>query len=174
MLFRIVSSMVILPLMMGLMFFYPVAFRLFMVLGLLIGYEEYRRILLAKGLRFSPWMGWCALLLVLIPPALGAAHLPGWAQDNLLQRSGSVGLAVFFIVAATRNVTHPDLEKGLEKFWAELAGLMYLGLLGLHVVKLNALQQGFWWTLLVFWYAWVYDSGALFIGKPFGKLSLTL
>lgn len=168
MIFRIVSSMVILPLFLGLMYYFPVSCRLFMVAVLIIGYEEYRRILAAKGLRFAPWLGVIALLTVLLPPALGAAHLPDGAQ-SLLPRSGSVGLALFFMAAATWNITHPDLEKGLERFWAELAGLMYLGLLGLHVIKLHALAQGFWWTFLVFWYAWMYDSGALFIGKPFGK-----
>jgi phosphatidate cytidylyltransferase len=168
MLFRILSSAVILPLLLALMFYFPMGFRLFMVVGILIGYEEYRRILLAKGLNFSPWLGWAALLTVLVPPALGPAHLPLWAM-SLLPRSGSLGLAVFFMSAAVWNVTHPDLEKGLERFWAELAGLMYLGLLGLHVIKLNSLPNGFWWSVLVFWYAWMYDSGALFIGKPFGK-----
>ncbi len=168
MLFRILSSMVILPLLLGLMVYFPLGFRLFLVLGLLIGYEEYRRILGARGLRFAPWLGWATLLAVLLPPALGADALPAWALV-ILPRSGSLGLAGFFLVAAVRSVIQVDLEKGLERFWAELAGLMYLGLLGLHLIKLNTLPHGLWWSGLVLWYAWVYDSGALFIGKPFGK-----
>jgi len=168
MLFRILSSAVLIPLLLGLMVYFPVGFRLFLVIGLLIGYEEYRRILQAKGLRFAPWLGWCTLLAVLLPPALGADGLPTWAL-GLLPRSGSLGLAGFFLVAAVWSITHVDLEKGVERFWAELTGLMYLGLLGLHLVKLNTIHDGFWWSLLVFWYAWMYDSGALFIGKPFGK-----
>ena len=168
MLFRILSSAVILPLLLGMMLKFPLAFRLFLVAGLLIGYEEYRRILNAKNLRFSPWLGWVALLTVLLPPAVGANELPAWAL-SFLPRSGSLGLALFFMGAAVWSVTHADLEKGVERFWAELAGLMYIGLLGLHLIKLNTVTNGFWWSLLVFWYAWVYDSGALFIGKPFGK-----
>jgi len=168
MLFRIVSSAVILPIFFWLMFQQPLFFRLFMVAGLLIGYEEYRRILLAKDLRFKPWLGLIALLFVLLPPALGVERIPA-ALIPLTSRSGSLAVAAFFLVAAVWRVTHTDLEKGLERFWAELTGLIYLGLLGLHVIKLNALPLGAWWTVLMFWYAWVYDSGALFIGKPFGK-----
>ena len=173
MIFRILSSAVLLPLLLGLMYYFPLGFRLFMVLGLLIGYEEYRRILLAKGLKFKPWLGWAALLAVSVPPALGADVLPAWAL-GLLPRSGSLGLAIFFMAGATWRVTHPDLNKGMERFWAELAGLLYLGLLGLHMIKLNTLAHGFWWSFLVFWYAWMYDSGALFIGKPFGKTKFSV
>ena len=166
--FRILSSLVVIPTLLWLMFMQPVAFRLFVVVGLLVGFEEYRRILLAKGLRFKPWLGFVALLAVLLPPALGPEHLPLGLQP-WLGRSGSLGVALFFMAAAVWRVTHADLEKGLERFWADLAGLIYLGLLGLHVIKLSALPQGAWWTVLMFCYAWVYDSGALFIGKPYGK-----
>jgi phosphatidate cytidylyltransferase len=167
MLFRILSSFVVIPLLLWLMFYQPLAFRLFLVAGLLIGYEEYRRILAAKKLRFKPWLGLAALLVVLLPPALGPEYL-GQIQP-LLSRSGSLGVALFFMAAACWRVTHADMKQGLERFWAELAGLIYLGLLGLHMIKLHALPLGPWWTLLMFWYAWIYDSGALFIGKPLGK-----
>jgi phosphatidate cytidylyltransferase len=155
------------------MFNHPTMFRLFVVAGLLIGYEEYRRILIAKGMRFKPWLGYLVLLAVLLPAALGSGHLPeAWAP--FFERNGSLGVAFFFMAGAVWRVTHPDLDLGLERFWAELAGLIYLGLLGLHVIKLNALPMGAWWTVLMFWYAWVYDSGALFIGKPFGKTKFSV
>jgi phosphatidate cytidylyltransferase len=123
----------------------------------------------AKGLLFSPWLGLFALSAILFPPALGPGGLPDVAALWLLPRSGSLGLAFFFIVAAIWRVYHADLEQGLMRFLAELGALVYLGLLGLHLVKLHALPDGPWWCLLVFWYAWVYDSGALFAGKSFGK-----
>ena len=169
MIFRILSSAVILPLFMALMFKVPVAFRLFALGCMLMGYEEYRRILWAKGLRFSPWLGLLAMVAVALPPALGEGVLPEILERWLLPRSGSLGLAFFFIAAAVWRVTHADLEQGLQRFFAELAGIIYIGLLGLHVIKLHALPDGAWWTFLVFWYAWVYDSGALFAGKAFGK-----
>jgi phosphatidate cytidylyltransferase len=134
-----------------------------------VGYEEFRRIITSTGLRISPWGGLLALLAVLLPPALGPGLLPEGLSGWLLPRSGSLGFAFFFIVVALWRVTHADLEKGLQRFFAELGGLVYIGLLGLHIVKLHALPDGAWWCFLVFWYAWVYDSGALFAGKSFGK-----
>jgi phosphatidate cytidylyltransferase len=167
-LFRLLSAAVILPVFLWALFQEPVGFRLFIMAALLLGYEEYRRIMAGRGLRFSPWLGLCALVVVLLPPALGAEHLPA-ALAPVLLRSGSLGLAFFFMVAALWRVSRADLEQGLLRFYAELGGLVYLGLLGLHLLKLHALPNGPWWCLLVFWYAWVYDSAALFAGKSFGK-----
>lgn len=169
MLFRLISSAIVLPLFIWAMFHAPMPFRLFMVAALLLGYEEYRRIMAAKGLRFSPWLGLVALLAILLPPALGENGLPNALAQWLLPRSGSLGLAFFFMAAAIWRVYNADLQQGLMRFVAELGGLVYLGLLGLHLVKLEALDQGPWWCMLVFWYAWIYDSGALFVGKGLGK-----
>jgi phosphatidate cytidylyltransferase len=174
MLFRIISSLIILPALLWLMFVHPIAFRIFVVAGLLVGYEEYRRILQVKKLHFKPWLGMAALLAILLPPALGQYFIWPAEWEPFLSRSGSLGVAAFFMAAAVWRVIQTDLKKGLERFWAELAGLIYIGLLGLHVIKLNALQQGTWWTVLMFWYAWIYDSGALFIGKPFGKTKFSV
>lgn len=169
MLFRVVSSLIIVPLFILLMFKLPLGFRLFLVAGALLGYEEYRRMMAHKGLRFAPWLGMAALLAVLLPPALGPEALPSGVTEWLLPRSGSLGLALFFAGAALWRVYKPDVEQGTPRFFAELGGLFYIGLLALHLVKLHALPDGPWWVLLVFWYAWVYDSGAMFTGKSIGK-----
>jgi phosphatidate cytidylyltransferase len=169
MLKRLISAAVVIPLFILGMFQQPLIFRLLMVLAACLGFEEYRRMMAARGLRFSPWLGLAALAAILLPPALGPELLPGTSAQWLLPRSGSLGLAAFFLVAATWRVFRPDLEQGLPRFFAELGGLFYIGLLGLHVVKLHALPDGAWWCFLVFWYAWVYDSGALFAGKSLGK-----
>ena len=168
MLLRLASAAVILPIFLGLLFYEPLGFRLFVLVALLLGYEEYRRLMLHRGLRFSPWLGLTALLMVLLPPALGTEHLPT-VLGPLLERSGSLGLAAFFMAAALWREARADLEQGLLRFFAELGGLVYLGLLGLHLLKLNALPYGAWWCLLVFWYAWLYDSAALFAGKGLGR-----
>lgn len=169
MLFRVLSSLVIVPLFILAMFRWPVAFRLFMALCLLLGYEEYRRMLAFRGLRFAPWLGLTVLAAVLLPATLGPDLLPGDSAAWLLPSNAGLALAGTFVAAALWRVFRPDLEKGLPRFLAELGGLVYLGLLGLSMVKLHALPDGAWWVLLSFWYAWVYDSGALFAGKSFGR-----
>lgn len=169
MLKRFLISALVIPPFIYVMFQVPLAFRAFLVIAACLGFEEYRRMMAARSLQFSPWLGFATLLVVLLPPALGVDLLPAGTAPWLPTRSGSLGLAAFFIGAATWRVFRPDLDKGLPRFYAELGGLAYVGVLGLHVVKLHALPDGAWWCFLAFWYAWLYDSMALFAGKSFGK-----
>ena len=113
MLLRFVSAGIILPAFLGLLFYAPLGFRVFILAALLLGYEEYRRLMVHKGLRFSPWLGMAALLLVLLPPALGPEHLPE-ALAPLLLRSGSLGLAAFFMAAALWRVAKADLGRASD------------------------------------------------------------
>ncbi len=168
-LFRIVSSAIILPLLFGLLFMQPgQAFRLFIVLGVGVAYDEYRRMFIGRDVVIRPWLGCLVLSAGLLPVALG-----DWLPESLLGLStlanSSLGLALFFVLAALWRVTRVDIEKGVPIFWAELSGVLYLGVLGTQVLKLHALSLGAWWVLLVMWYAWMYDAGAYFVGRPFGK-----
>ncbi len=166
--FRLVSSALLLPIFVWGIFHGGVAFRLLMVAALLLGYEEYRRILGSAGLKFQPWLGLVALLYVLLPAALGTIPGPiGVAWDPRL--SGGLGLAALFMAGASVRVWWADLRQGLSSFVAELGGLVYLGLLGVSMVRLHAQPEGPWWVFLSFWYAWIYDSGALFTGKSLGR-----
>lgn len=169
MLFRILSSLIILPLLFGLLFLQPgQAFRVFLLLGFGLAYDEYRRMFSARGVSFRPWLGWLILAALLLPAGLGD-WLPQGLTAMLQPAASPLGLATFFIAAALWRVTRVDLEKGVPEFWAELSGILYIGVLGLHVLKLHALPLGPWWVLLVMWYAWMYDAGAYFVGRPFGK-----
>lgn len=170
MLKRILVSAVILPLFIGLMFFEPaVYFRLFLAICVFMGFIEYRGLMQQKGLLINPWPGVMALFVVLFPVVLQglvpvrSMHEPGGAL-TVMQ-----GLAALFIVLGVGIITQPDTERGPLRFFAEITGPLYLGVLGLHVLLLHHLEQGSWWVLLCFWYAWMYDAGALFIGKPFGR-----
>jgi phosphatidate cytidylyltransferase len=162
MLLRLLSSAVILPGFVWLMFLNPpVYFRAVIVGSLFVAFVEYRGMLRAKGLTLNPWPGALFLAFLLLPAAL-SWRIPGGF-------SGPDGLAAFFILAALWSVTQSDIENGVPRFFAELGGPLYLGILGLHVLLLHELKFGPWWVLLVFWFAWIYDAGALFVGKPFGR-----
>lgn len=169
MLKRLFSAAVVLPLFVWSMFRAPLGFRLFMVACVLLAFEEYRRMMAQRQYGFRPWLGLLVLAALLLPAAFGGEALPAWAAPWRGGRGSGLALAVAFLVAALWRVYRPDTDRGLKRFFAELGGLFYLGLLGLHVVKLHALPDGAWWTFLTFWYAWVYDSGALFAGKSLGR-----
>lgn len=169
MLFRILSSAVVIPILIFSMFQFPQGFRFFMLAALMLGYEEYRRMMALRGLRFAPWRGLLVLALVLLPVILGSAWTSQAERLPLASIDVKFWLAIFFVAAALQRVFRPDLENGLPRFNAELAGLFYIGLLGYHFISLDTLSYGPWWVMLVFWYAWSYDSGALFVGKSMGR-----
>ena len=52
------------------------------------------------------------------------------------------GLAAFFILSALWSVTHPDIEKGVQRFFVELGGVVYLGVLGAQLLLLHGLKSG--------------------------------
>ncbi|MES2200888.1 MAG: phosphatidate cytidylyltransferase [candidate division FCPU426 bacterium] len=164
---RFISSAVILPGFIWLMFYEnPLYFRILTALAVLVAYHEYRSLMRQKSLASgASWPGLLALAALLIPPALSLA-LPlslSWTAYFF------EWCAAYFILAAVWSVTHADLERGVPRFLAELCGPVYLGALGLNYLLLHRLAMGPWWVLLTFWYAWIYDAGALFAGKALGK-----
>jgi phosphatidate cytidylyltransferase len=124
--------------------------------------------------------------------------LAAWEFCNLFAKSGHAP-ATFIVIsgvvslAITRLISgfeHQDLiltvsvlalmcyhlvayEKGRElaatDFAVSLGGLVYLGILGSHLISLRMLPDGLWWFMLILPIAWVADSGAFFIGSRFGK-----
>ena len=122
MLLRILSSAIILPLFVGLMFFDPpVYFRVFIVIGIFVGFVEYRGLMHQKGLTLNPWPGLLGLFVMLMP-----AVFQGLAPTDLLAPGGPLaleqGLAAFFIFAALWSVSHADIEKGVPRFSPSWAG----------------------------------------------------
>jgi phosphatidate cytidylyltransferase len=54
--------------------------------------------------------------------------------------------------------------------WAfTLAGGMYLGWLGMHFVLLRNMTGGLYWTSFALSCAWLVDTGAYAVGRPWGK-----
>jgi phosphatidate cytidylyltransferase len=169
MLFRILSSAIILPGFVWLMFLDPpVYFRAFLAMSFFVGFGEYRSLMHQKGLTLNPWPGLLGLFILIMPEVLkGLAPTALVAPEGLF--APLQALAAFFIFTALWSVSNADIEKGVTRFFAELGGPLYIGVLGRHILLLHQLKYGPWWVLLVFWFAWIYDAGALFVGKPFGK-----
>jgi phosphatidate cytidylyltransferase len=168
---RLVIAALVLPAFVWAMLYGPpVYFRLFMAICIIAGFFEYRGMMQQQDLGFSLWPGLVALFILLMPAVLKGQGGPVQALGSLQMMQG---LAVFFIFLACWYVAHPDTGKGMLRFLAELCGPLYLGILGVHMILLHQLPMGGWWVFASFWYAWVYDAGGLFIGKPFGKHKLS-
>ena len=64
-------------------------------------------------------------------------------------------------------------QRGNDKAASNLAltvfGALYLGFLGSYAISVRFLEQGLYWTMLVFPIISLADSGAYIFGRPFGK-----
>jgi phosphatidate cytidylyltransferase len=171
---RIGIAAILLPFFVWAMLYGPaVYFQLFMAVCIVVGYFEYRYLMLQKDLGFSLWPGLMALFVLLMPAVLKEVTPPVRALEPGGALAVLQGLAIFFIALGCMSVSKADLNKGLLRFFAEFCGPLYLGVLGLHMILLHQLKMGGWWVFSSFWYAWIYDAGGLFIGKPFGKHRLS-
>jgi phosphatidate cytidylyltransferase len=70
-----------------------------------------------------------------------------------------------------------EYERGNDNsglnFVITVAGVVYLGILGGHLIPLRQLPDGFWWWMTVLPAVWLADSGAYFFGSKFGKNRLS-
>jgi phosphatidate cytidylyltransferase len=169
---RIIIAAILLPFFVwGMLLGPPIYFRLFMAICLFVGFFEYRHMMMQQDLNFSLWPGLIALFILIMPAVLKDLPSPVHVEPGeapLLQ-----GVAIYFIGLACWYVANPNMGKGMLRFLAELCGPLYLGVLGLHMILLHQLVNGGYWVFICFFYAWVYDAGGLFIGKPFGKRKLS-
>lgn len=173
MIFRLLSSAVILPAWVALMFKAPLAFRLIIFGCILIGAEEYRRLWTAKKLGYQPWLTHTALTLLLLPAALGPNLLPPGTTFHLRPLEGLWMMSLIFCTATASAIFRPR-EKDLPlRLLAEVLGVLYLAVPGLCIYALmGQASYGSWWVFLIFWYAWIYDAAALFVGKAWGRTKL--
>jgi len=81
-------------------------------------------------------------------------------------------LAFLLIAALTWQMRHREGSPTAN--WAlTVAGGVYLGTAGAHLILLRQLDNGQWWLLLALSGTWLADSGAYFIGRKFGKHKMT-
>ena len=68
-------------------------------------------------------------------------------------------------------------EKGRDQAATDmgvtLGGVLYLGWIGAYLISLRELPDGAFWLMLALLTVWLADSGAYFIGKRWGRHSLS-
>lgn len=134
-------------------------FTLFISLLLGIAAWEFCALFTRSGYRpATPLVIACVLALVI------TRYLAGFDYEDIIL-TGLVLVAMSYHLVA--------FEKGDDKsatnFAITLGGVVYLGILGSHLISLRFLPEGLWWFMLVMPVAWLADSGAFFIGSRFGK-----
>src|SRR4051812_31718345 len=177
MVIRIISSAFLLPLLI-LLFFTPTPLYFFWFLVAVLGlsFMEFRAMLRPKGLDVSLWGG--VLAFVLLGSALMPAASCGLPALDVLFLAVSrwgfpVVAAVLVLGLCGREVLRYRENSSLLSIWATLFVICYLGGLGNLAMRLRLEPFGSWWTFLLFFFSWMYDAGAYFVGKAMGRHPLS-
>ena len=147
----------------------------------------------------NPWPLWALIWAALLAATLELAVLiehQGFAFSRALVIPCVTGLVVFaalapggvrwggvavtlpalfllgFLAICLREVFRGDSERGFTNMVMAAFALLMLGGLGSFFPRLRQLPFGSWWFALLFTFNWVYDAGAYFGGRWFGRTKL--
>lgn len=110
---------------------------------------------------FRPTRGFALVALWVV---LADAQFPQW---DLL----GPGLSVVLMASLAWQLGHREGHPFAD--WAlTIAGPLYVGWCGAHVIRLRSLPDGQWWLMTALPAIWLADSGAYLIGKALGRHAL--
>ena len=116
----------------------------------------------AAGLRATDPLALCG--------AAGAALM---AVTTHLEPAARLGvLTALLMVSLTLLVIRAEVVEGFRRWTAVLAGSLYVGVLGSHLVTLRSLDDGRDWLLLMLYTTFATDTGAFCAGRALGGRKL--
>lgn len=162
MLTRVISALILLPIVVGLIWLggWPFDIAIALIMSLAV-YEFNQLMRQGSHPRRVPWGFSLALVIVIGLDVLAP-------QASLLR----LGIALILITSLTWQLSHRQGEPTVD--WAlAIASGLYLGIAGAHFILLRQLPNGELWLLLTLTGTWLADSGAYFIGSRFGRHKMT-
>jgi phosphatidate cytidylyltransferase len=154
---RILSSIVLIPVVLGVAYLGgPWFAALVTVVALLAGHEFYR--IMRSGGYHPPYVGGLALIALFLLDA----YFPGHG----IWRWGAAAVVALSMVW---QMLQEDRGGFLANWGLMLAGALYVGGLLAHMISLRNLPRGLEWLLLAFLATWTCDTAAYFAGTWWGK-----
>ena len=153
--YRIASAAVLIPIVLGSVYFGGLLFFAAVTLALLLaGYEFFE---MARHAGHRPLIG-LGLALIALFMFDAYAHL-NWEREIIAGALvGSLVLAIFW------------REEDWIASWAlTLAGALYVGSLGAYAIRVRDLPNGLVWTAIALLTVWATDIGAYFVGTRIGR-----
>ncbi len=138
-------------------------FSIVMIIVVFAGCDEYVK-MAASGVenRFERWF----LDFILAMPVIGICIFPQSSVLPLLILISFLGLTAYFLIR------YNFFEDNYLLFCRLVFGLIYIGVLGAHLILLRYLPEGGIWLIVVSAVTACSDSGAYFVGRAFGKHKL--
>ncbi|WP_274361447.1 phosphatidate cytidylyltransferase [Paenibacillus thermotolerans] len=132
----------------------------FLIIALaLVAYYEFVRLNGAKSWEPSSLVGFAGIFYLTVPwGSLTSVHLPS--------QTAVVWLLMFLFFAIT---VVSQNRTSIDKIALLFIGVLYIGVGFHYMIITRLLENGLFWTLLLFGCIWLTDVGAYFTGKAFGK-----
>jgi phosphatidate cytidylyltransferase len=149
---RVLSAIVLLPVVLGLTYLGGWSFFvLILVATLLAGYEFYA-LLAAHGGHPAPVLGLALIAGLIIAAAQPDAHL------------GRLVLAAGVIISFLWQIARSPLRRSLADWALTIAGAVYIAWLAGFMISVRDLPDGLGWMLVIFLGTWANDSAAYLTG----------
>lgn len=125
----------------------------------LIGFDEFLRMNGLKSYKLTALFGYIGTAMLTIPWNFGGLQLAG-SMERL------IWLFLFLLLCATvvskNKVT-------IDHIAMMFIGMVYIGFGFHYMIETRMMDNGLFWTLLIFICIWATDSGAYFTGSAIGK-----
>jgi phosphatidate cytidylyltransferase len=153
---RIISAVVLLPIVLALIVWGGWPFFLLVSGVFLLAGWEYVRMLGSKEYELSQLLVWAGTVLWMVEARCGGDWL-------------GPGLAVLALLSAARQVLYRRVPAPTASWALSLAGGLYLGVGAAYLLRLRALPDGLWWVFTAYPTIWIADTGAYVAGRLWGR-----
>lgn len=157
---RLLSVIILLPVVIALIFIGGWPFYLIFTAAVCLGAREFS-LIFQKNTQNHP-----STVLIVLGAALLCLSRAVWGFDGTETLVTLLMLAAMALFIFRRENGHTN---AVMDFAITLTGILYVGWLGAFLISLQALPDGEWWLLTALAAAWIADGGAFFIGTKFGK-----
>lgn len=158
---RIISAFALGPIVIGAVIVGEMAFSLLIILLLFQASREYGQMMKRKEYDLSLPLMWAILLLW-----VASAR---WLDERWLVPGLTWLLLLSIVWILYKHETTSDLSNPLELWALTVAGSLYLGIGGAHLLQLRAHPDGLWWILTTLFIVWTADTAAFYFGRIWGK-----
>ncbi|MFH0782059.1 MAG: phosphatidate cytidylyltransferase [Pseudomonadota bacterium] len=141
----------------------PLLFCLIAVLIVVLAADEYMRMVDTRGTHFIERL---LLIICLVAPVVIICFYPE------LKALAPALLTSFIVLICYFLYRYKDIEDKFNFLCRLVFGIVYIGMLGAHLVLLRFLPEGNAWLIVGTAITSGSDTGAYFIGKAFGKRKL--
>lgn len=157
---RVISALFLVPAVVGAVYIGGTLFAVLVILVLGLAAYEFVRLMQQGGYQPMVLLAWAGVLLSVA------------ANQNLDARWFRPAISGLFVSSLVWQLFQKDRPAPTADWALSVAGGLYIGWMGGHLVALRQVSNGFKWLMLTLLVTWLADSGAYFVGSTWGRRKL--